>query len=54
MGCFMQCPRTVISLIALLAFSGCASSGARMDSGFSYQSFPVAKGTAFAAARTLL
>lgn len=50
MGRFMQYPRIVISLIALLTFSGCASSGARMDSGFSYQSFPVAKGTATAGA----
>lgn len=46
MGRFMQCPRIFMSLIALLTFSGCASSDTRVDSGFSYQSFPVAKGTA--------
>ena len=43
MGRFMRCQRILVSFIALLTFSGCASS--RVDSGFSYQSFPVAKGT---------
>ena len=46
MGSFMRCLRILVSLIALLTFSGCASSDTQVDSGFSYQSFPIAKGTA--------
>lgn len=46
MGSFMRCPHILISLIAVLMLSGCASS--QVDSSFSYQSFPVAKGTAAA------
>ncbi len=47
---FMQCPPILISLMVLFTFSGCASFETRVDSGFSYQSFPIAKGTATAGA----
>ena len=46
MGNFIKCPCALLSLIVLLTDSGCAAF--QVDSGFSYQSFPVAKGTAAA------
>lgn len=50
MGSFIRCPRILVSLIAFLTFSGCTAFETRVDSGFSYQSFPTAKGTATAGA----
>ena len=50
MGTFKRCPLVFVSLIVLLTLSGCASFDTRVDAGFSYQSIPVAKGTAAAGA----
>ena len=46
MDSFRRCPLVLVSLIVPLALSGCVAS--RGDSTFSYQSLPVAKGTAAA------
>lgn len=50
MGNVIRYPRSLVSLIVLLTLSGCASFKTSADSGFSYQSFPIAKGTAPAGA----
>ena len=50
MGNFMPCPRIHVSLMVLLTLGGCASYFTPADSGFSYQAFPIAKGTAAAGA----
>ena len=50
MGNVRQDPLVFPSLILLLGLSGCASLNTQADSGFSYQSISVAKGTAAAGA----
>lgn len=48
MGNFKRYPLSLVSLIVLLTLSGCTSFETPVDSGFSYQSFPIAKSTAAA------
>ena len=48
MGRFIRCPLILVGLIVLLALGGCAGFETRVDSGFSYESIPIAKGTAAA------
>ncbi len=50
MRSFIHRPLVLSSLILVLGLNGCASFNTQTDSGFSYQSIPVAKGTAAAGA----
>ena len=50
MGSFSRCSLVFPGLIVVLGFSGCTSFTTQADSEFSYQSIPVAKGTATAGA----